>query len=77
MNTDRDSLQRLFHDLAGPLSALALQLESATRSAARGDDPSAALERAREELERAYALFESTRASLLADAGQSSQTPSP
>ena len=77
MDRDQNSLRRFFHDLAGPLSALALQLESATRSAARGDDPSAALKRAREELERAYAFFEGARASLLAQAGQGSKTPSP
>jgi hypothetical protein len=70
-------LRRFFHDLAGPLSALALQIESANRSLAGGKDAAPALSRAREELGKAFKLFESGRASLLGDNPPDPEVPPP
>jgi len=61
-----DFLRRLFHDLATPLSAVALHLEGADRRVRRGDDPSSSLATARSELSRAFDLFEKGRDCLLA-----------
>ena len=60
-----DSLRRFLHDVATPLSAVALHIEVATRRAERGEDPLEALATARVELERALRLFESGRESLI------------
>lgn len=75
--TDQKQLRRFFHDLAGPLSALALQIESANRSLAAGKDAAPALSRAREELGKAFQLFESGRASLLGDSPRDPEAPPP
>lgn len=64
-----DFLHRFFHDLATPLSAVALHLEGADRRVRRGADPSEALATARSELSRAFDLFEKGRECLLASAG--------
>src|SRR6266550_3643885 len=64
-----DFLRRFFHDLATPLSAVALHLEGADRRVRRGADPSEALATARSELSRAFDLFEKGRECLLAPAG--------
>jgi len=61
----RDFLRRFFHDLATPLSAVALHLEGADRRAQRGADPSEPLQIARAELSRAFDLFERGRECLL------------
>jgi signal transduction histidine kinase len=61
----RSALERFFHDLATPLSAAGLHLERAIRQVDKGSDPSEALQVARHELERAFALFEKERAVLL------------
>jgi hypothetical protein len=63
-NTTPD-LRRFFHDVATPLSAVSLHLERAARLAGRGDDPSEPLATARRELDKAFALFEQGRESLL------------
>ncbi len=63
----RDFLQRFFHDLATPLSAVALHLEGADRRARRGDDVSESLAVARAELARAFELFDRGRQVLLAE----------
>jgi len=63
-----DSLRRFFHDVATPLSAVALHLEVANRRAQRGEDPLDAIGTARVELERALKLFETGRASLIGKA---------
>ena len=63
--TDRPALERFFHDLATPLSGLSLHLERAHRLAQRGQDSSEALGVARQELEKALALFEKGRGILL------------
>jgi signal transduction histidine kinase len=60
------ALQRFFHDLATPLSAVSLHLERACRLSDRGEDPTEALSVARRELERTFELFERARDSLLA-----------
>jgi signal transduction histidine kinase len=65
----QDFLHRLFHDLATPLSAVALHLEGADRRVRRGADPSEALATARSELSRAFDLFEKGRECLLAPSG--------
>jgi hypothetical protein len=67
--TDRPALERFFHDLATPLSGLSLHLERAHRLATRGEDPSEALGVALREVEKAFALFERGRATLLARPG--------
>ena len=65
----QDFLHRLFHDLATPLSAVALHLEGADRRFRRGADPSESLATARSELSRAFDLFEKGRECLLAPSG--------
>jgi signal transduction histidine kinase len=60
-----DFLHRFFHDLATPLSAVALHLEGADRRVKRGADASESLAIARRELSRAFELFEQARESLL------------
>ena len=59
------NLRRFFHDLATPLSGASLHLERATRLLARGEDPSEALAVVRQQLERAFELFERGRAELV------------
>ena len=68
--TDAQTLRRFFHDLATPLSGLSLHLERAHRLSQKGEDASEALDVARRELEKAFALFEQGRAELLARSGQ-------
>jgi signal transduction histidine kinase len=65
----RDFLRRFFHDLATPLSAVALHLEGADRRVQRGADPSEPLQIARAELARAFELFEHGRECLLGAEG--------
>jgi signal transduction histidine kinase len=65
----RDFLRRFFHDLATPLSAVALHLEGADRRVQRGADPSEPLQIARAELARAFELFEHGRECLLGAQG--------
>ncbi len=65
----RDFLRRFFHDLATPLSAVALHLEGADRRTQRGADPSEPLQIARAELSRAFELFEHGRECLLGPEG--------
>ena len=60
-----DYLRRFFHDVATPLSAVALHLEVANRRLQRGEDPAGAMGTARTELERALRLFESGREALI------------
>jgi len=60
-----ERLRRFLHEVSAPLSAVAFQLEAASRRAAKGEDPSAALAAAREHLNRAFDLFERGRAELL------------
>jgi hypothetical protein len=60
-------LRRFLHDVSAPLSAVALHLETASRRAARGDDPGEALATARRELAKAFELFERGRAELLGE----------
>ena len=61
----QEFLARFFHDLATPLSAVSLHLEGAYRRVRRGADPSESLSIAREELVRAFDLFERGRELLL------------
>ena len=67
---EREKLRRFLHDVSAPLSAAALQLETASRLYGRGDDPSAALATAQRELSRAFDLFDRGRADLLSDAAR-------
>lgn len=60
-------LRRFLHDVSAPLSAVALHLETASRRAARGEDPAEALATARRELSRAFSIFERGRAELLGE----------
>jgi len=62
------SLRKFLHELSGPLSALALILETASRAASRGEDPSEALATARRTLEHVFDKFERGRAALLGEA---------
>ena len=61
----RDFLRRFLHDLATPLSAVSLHLEAADRRARRGADPSEPLAIARQEISRAFDLFDRGRELLL------------
>jgi hypothetical protein len=61
-----EGLRRFFHDFATPLSGLSLHLDRATKLLARGEDPAEALATARQELEKAFVLFERSRAEILA-----------
>ncbi len=61
----REDLRRFFHDLATPLSGASLHLERATRLLARGEDASEAIAMVRQQLERAFELFERGRAELV------------
>lgn len=61
----RDFLRRFLHDLATPLSAVSLHLEAADRRVRRGADPSQSLAIAREEVSRAFDLFDRGRELLL------------
>ena len=65
LERENERLRRFLHDVSAPLSAVALQLETASRLYARGDDPSSALATARRELSRAFELFERGREELL------------
>lgn len=66
----RQFLRTFLHDLATPLSAVSLHLEGASRRVARGEDPSESLEIAKNELGRAFDLFERGRDLLLARPGR-------
>jgi hypothetical protein len=61
-----EKLRRFLHDVAAPLSAVALHLESASRRAAKGEDPTPLLEAARKDLDRVFELFEQGRHEMLA-----------
>ena len=61
----KGDLRRFFHDLATPPSGASLHLERATRLIERGEDASEALTMVRQQLERAFQLFERGRAELL------------
>jgi signal transduction histidine kinase len=61
----RDFLRRFLHDLATPLSAVSLHLEAADRRVRRGADPSESLAIARQEISRAFDLFDRGRELLL------------
>lgn len=61
----QQALHRFFHDVATPLSGVALHLERASRLHARGEDPADALAMARRELDRAFDMFERGRAAIL------------
>jgi len=68
----RDTARRQFfrtflHDLATPLSAVALHLEGAIRRLARGDNPAESLDVARTELSRVFELFDDGRELLLSE----------
>jgi hypothetical protein len=58
-------LRRFLHDVSAPLSAVALNLETASRRAAKGEDPSTLLDMARRELARCFEIFEQGRLDLL------------
>lgn len=66
MTAREEDLKRFFHDFATPLSGLSLHLDRAARLAARGEDPAEALATARQELDKAFDLFERSRAEILA-----------
>ena len=61
------SLRRFLHDLAAPLSAVSLHLETAVRRVQKGNDPTESLATAQRELEKAFQLFESGRTKLMKD----------
>lgn len=63
-------LRSFLHDIATPLSAVSLHLEGADRRARRGDDPTGSLTTARQELSKAFDLFERGRELLLSVPGE-------
>ena len=66
----QEEIRKFLHDVSAPLSAVALHLETAVRRARKGEDPASALETARRELERAFALFEEGREKLAGGASR-------
>jgi signal transduction histidine kinase len=65
VSAHRDFLRRFLHDVATPLSAVSLHLETADRRVRRGADPSDSLAVARAEISRAFDLFDRGRELLL------------
>lgn len=65
LTDNRLALQRFFHDLATPMSAVSLHLERALRLSDKGEDPSEPIRVARRELDRLFELFDRGRAALL------------
>ena len=61
------SLRKFLHELSAPLSALALALDSASRAASRGEDPSEALALAQRALQSAFEKFDQGRTALLGE----------
>jgi hypothetical protein len=59
------SLRRFLHDLAAPLSAVSLHLETAVRRVQKGNDPTESLATAQRELEKAFQMFETGRTKLI------------
>ncbi|HEY6931695.1 MAG TPA: hypothetical protein VJA66_18640 [Thermoanaerobaculia bacterium] len=64
-NGQEMSLRRFLHDLAAPLSAVSLHLETAVRRVQKGNDPTESLATAQRELEKAFQLFETGRSKLM------------
>jgi hypothetical protein len=64
-NKREASLRQFLHDLAAPLSAVALHLETATRKVKQGKDPLEALQTAQRELEKAFAMFDRGRMEIM------------
>jgi signal transduction histidine kinase len=73
--TRRLFLRSFLHDLATPLSAVSLHLEGADRRVQRGADPSESLATARQELAKAFELFERGRELLLSVPDEASTFP--
>jgi hypothetical protein len=61
------SLRKFLHEVSAPLSALALTLETASRAASRGEDPSETLAQAQRTLQSVFEKFERGRAALLGE----------
>ena len=61
------SLRKFLHEVSAPLSALALTLETASRAASRGEDPSEAIALAQRTLQSVFDRFERGRAALLGE----------
>jgi signal transduction histidine kinase len=73
--TRRLFLRSFLHDLATPLSAVSLHLEGADRRLQRGADPSESLATARQELSKAFELFERGRELLLSAPDEAATFP--
>jgi signal transduction histidine kinase len=73
--TRRLFLRSFLHDLATPLSAVSLHLEGADRRLQRGADPSESLATARQELAKAFELFERGRDLLLSGPEEAATFP--
>jgi hypothetical protein len=63
------SLRKFLHEVSAPLSALALTLETASRAASRGEDPSESILLAQRTLQSVFDKFERGRAALLGEGG--------
>jgi signal transduction histidine kinase len=68
-------LRSFLHDLATPLSAVSLHLEGADRRMRRGADPAESITTARQELSKAFDLFERGRELLLSVPGETASFP--
>lgn len=68
-------LRSFLHDLATPLSAVSLHLEGADRRLRRGTDPTESLSTARQELSKAFDLFDRGRELLLSSPGEPETFP--
>jgi hypothetical protein len=58
-------VRRFLHDLAAPLSAVALHLETAVRKVKQDKDPTESLQTAQRELEKAFEMFDRGRMEIM------------
>jgi hypothetical protein len=63
--TREESVRRFLHDLAAPLSAVALHLETAMRKVKQDKDPMESLQTAQRELEKAFEMFDRGRMEIM------------
>ena len=64
---EQATLRVFLREVANPLSAVALHLETASRRLSRGEDPAKWLGVAQKELDKALDLFERRRTQILSD----------
>jgi len=68
--SDEESVYAFLRDVATPLSAVALHLETASRRLSRGEDPAKSIGVAKKELGKALDMFERGRTQILLSQAQ-------